>query len=190
MAPYTHPVSSLHDKDCGRFLTVVAHPQTLHLPSAHTGRDGQKPIQAVRPGGFIRSSGFLIRDAVPARIPTCVVQLTMQLGPSSCLALDPGVWPCHSMSGKPGRSSGPGEHTWGTSLVVSAFDIGRKWLICRTFIYGASRDRTGDLLLAKQALSQLSYGPVPLSVRQLSLFRPSKDSASAAHMAQRRCSTR
>jgi hypothetical protein len=27
---------------------------------------------------------------------------------------------------------------------------------------GASRDRTGDLLLAKQALSQLSYGPVIL----------------------------
>jgi hypothetical protein len=26
-------------------------------------------------------------------------------------------------------------------------------------IYGANRDRTGDLLLAKQALSQLSYGP-------------------------------
>ena len=25
---------------------------------------------------------------------------------------------------------------------------------------GASRNRTGDLLLAKQALSQLSYGPV------------------------------
>jgi hypothetical protein len=30
----------------------------------------------------------------------------------------------------------------------------------RTFLDGASRDRTGDLLLAKQALSQLSYGPV------------------------------
>jgi hypothetical protein len=28
------------------------------------------------------------------------------------------------------------------------------------FVSGASRDRTGDLLLAKQALSQLSYGPV------------------------------
>jgi hypothetical protein len=28
------------------------------------------------------------------------------------------------------------------------------------FLSGASRDRTGDLLLAKQALSQLSYGPV------------------------------
>jgi hypothetical protein len=26
---------------------------------------------------------------------------------------------------------------------------------------GANRDRTGDLLLAKQALSQLSYGPAP-----------------------------
>ena len=25
---------------------------------------------------------------------------------------------------------------------------------------GANRDRTGDLLLAKQALSQLSYGPL------------------------------
>ncbi len=33
---------------------------------------------------------------------------------------------------------------------------------------GASRDRTGDLLLAKQALSQLSYGPVRPSVGQLS----------------------
>jgi hypothetical protein len=29
---------------------------------------------------------------------------------------------------------------------------------------GASRDRTGDLLLAKQALSQLSYGPWRLGV--------------------------
>ncbi len=27
------------------------------------------------------------------------------------------------------------------------------------FFSGANRDRTGDLLLAKQALSQLSYGP-------------------------------
>jgi hypothetical protein len=29
---------------------------------------------------------------------------------------------------------------------------------------GARRDRTDDLLLAKQALSQLSYGPAPVSV--------------------------
>jgi hypothetical protein len=29
----------------------------------------------------------------------------------------------------------------------------------RERVGGASRDRTGDLLLAKQALSQLSYGP-------------------------------
>jgi hypothetical protein len=28
---------------------------------------------------------------------------------------------------------------------------------------GARRDRTDDLLLAKQALSQLSYGPIPVS---------------------------
>ncbi len=32
-------------------------------------------------------------------------------------------------------------------------------MACRSFASGANRDRTGDLLLAKQALSQLSYGP-------------------------------
>src|SRR5574340_670057 len=32
----------------------------------------------------------------------------------------------------------------------------------RTSAGGANRDRTGDLLLAKQALSQLSYGPARL----------------------------
>jgi hypothetical protein len=32
---------------------------------------------------------------------------------------------------------------------------------------GASRDRTGDLLLAKQALSQLSYGPRSSNIRPL-----------------------
>src|ERR1700689_5071492 len=30
------------------------------------------------------------------------------------------------------------------------------------YSHGANRDRTGDLLLAKQALSQLSYGPFDL----------------------------
>ena len=33
-------------------------------------------------------------------------------------------------------------------------------LIARNHIGGARRDRTADLLRAKQALSQLSYGPV------------------------------
>ena len=31
---------------------------------------------------------------------------------------------------------------------------------------GDSRDRTGDLLLARQALSQLSYIPVPSSIKK------------------------
>ena len=30
---------------------------------------------------------------------------------------------------------------------------------------GARRDRTDDLLLAKQALSQLSYGPAPVMMK-------------------------
>ena len=36
---------------------------------------------------------------------------------------------------------------------------------------GANRDRTGDLLLAKQALSQLSYGPDPNRTRE-NVVRP------------------
>jgi hypothetical protein len=35
---------------------------------------------------------------------------------------------------------------------------------------GASRDRTGDLLLAKQMLSQLSYGPVAREYRLNSVY--------------------
>ena len=33
------------------------------------------------------------------------------------------------------------------------------WQVTAKKTGGANRDRTGDLLLAKQALSQLSYGP-------------------------------
>ncbi len=39
-------------------------------------------------------------------------------------------------------------------------DAARTARFAGTSMSGASRDRTGDLLLAKQALSQLSYGPV------------------------------
>ena len=38
---------------------------------------------------------------------------------------------------------------------------------------GASRDRTDDPLLAKQVLSQLSYGPPDLSVFRYSALRSS-----------------
>ena len=36
---------------------------------------------------------------------------------------------------------------------------------------GADRDRTGDPLLAKQVLSQLSYRPIELTALQISSFR-------------------
>src|SRR5260221_10175960 len=52
------------------------------------------------------------------------------------------------------------------------------------FLGGANRDRTGDLLLAKQALSQLSYGPwVSVGLVGLDGFEPSTPALS------RRCST-
>ena len=47
---------------------------------------------------------------------------------------------------------------------------------------GANRDRTDDLLLAKQALSQLSYGPADAMVVGLDGFEPSTPALS------RRCS--
>ena len=44
---------------------------------------------------------------------------------------------------------------------------------------GARRDRTDDLLLAKQALSQLSYGPSPVSYASRHLGRPAEPAARA-----------
>ena len=43
-----------------------------------------------------------------------------------------------------------------------------------TALGGANRDRTGDLLLAKQALSQLSYGPVCFGLGALPPANPSR----------------
>ena len=45
-----------------------------------------------------------------------------------------------------------------THCEAKSSSLGAKFLETETG--GANRDRTGDLLLAKQALSQLSYGPV------------------------------
>ena len=47
-------------------------------------------------------------------------------------------------------------------------------LFSRAFRDGANRDRTGDLLLAKQALSQLSYGPKCLKFNARSRSCPSR----------------
>ena len=49
--------------------------------------------------------------------------------------------------------------------LLGGSSLRRKYDACRHFSSGASRDRTGDLLLAKQALSQLSYGPRSLNIR-------------------------
>ena len=48
---------------------------------------------------------------------------------------------------------GPAEQSQHRTRVRFPERLGELWA------GGASRDRTGDLLLAKQALSQLSYGP-------------------------------
>jgi hypothetical protein len=45
------------------------------------------------------------------------------------------------------------------SAVARRYGQSQNMPISRHFVNGANRDRTGDLLLAKQALSQLSYGP-------------------------------
>src|SRR3954471_6459670 len=55
--------------------------------------------------------------------------------------------------------------------------VRHKWLCGAISGDGASRDRTGDLLLAKQALSQLSYGPSPGESRRASPPRVRADLA-------------
>ncbi len=50
-----------------------------------------------------------------------------------------------------------------------------------TFVDGASRNRTGDLVLAKHALSQLSYGPVHSECRAL----PGRSSAVEVEISRR-----
>ena len=55
------------------------------------------------------------------------------------------------------------------------FDVGR--LSERSRSGGARRDRTDDLLLAKQALSQLSYGPVSTFTATLQAKDPVTDPA-------------
>ena len=45
-------------------------------------------------------------------------------------------------------------------LAGSSPKLGTEYKVLSTDFGGADRDRTGDLLLAKQALSQLSYSPL------------------------------
>ncbi len=72
-----------------------------------------------------------------------------------------------------GNDKGDGRHREAkpqseASITLPSAPKGMLWLAgrevesvhYRNFVSGASRDRTGDLLLAKQALSQLSYGPL------------------------------
>ena len=47
---------------------------------------------------------------------------------------------------------------WGNAEVITRNTT--PWRLGTGWFGGASRDRTDDLLLAKQAHSQLSYGPV------------------------------
>jgi hypothetical protein len=61
----SHPSTTSH---LGRFLTVVDRTTGLHQSRRSHGPRRSKTDPARRAGGFIRSSGFPIRDAVPARI--------------------------------------------------------------------------------------------------------------------------
>ena len=55
-----------------------------------------------------------------------------------------------------------------------------------TFFSGASRDRTDDPLLARQMLSQLSYGPFPsLGLSRLELLTPRLSSVCSNQLSYR-----
>jgi hypothetical protein len=63
-------------------------------------------------------------------------------------------------------------------------DVARLQARALTCGHGASRDRTGDLLLAKQALSQLSYGPSAVDVNP-GVDRPGDDRTATFGMLER-----
>ena len=66
----------------------------------------------------------------------------------------------------------------GTNPALGSSPRHHKRQLCRHFLNGASRDRTGDLLLAKQALSQLSYGPATTSLTRSGVGRRARATGS------------
>jgi hypothetical protein len=107
---------SLHETRTGRFLTVVARPTTSH-PSNQLAR-------AATVKNRTRPSGLAVHSA-PADFPSGK-QSRHESRPASlssrCSWVLPVAWlsileleATPSVSGKPGRSPGPGEHAWGTS---------------------------------------------------------------------------
>lgn len=58
------------------------------------------------------------------------------------------------------NAGGTSRRVTGKKPVVNTHEDAHEWVLAtRTGSGGASRDRTDDPLLAKQVLSQLSYGP-------------------------------
>lgn len=85
MAGNTNPVTSLNKDSSRRGLTVVDHPDSLPNNYKHTRSATVKPRPSPKGWRVIRSSGFQIRDEVPARIHTkptsskgnCTIESTM-----------------------------------------------------------------------------------------------------------------
>ena len=66
----------------------------------------------------------------------------------------------------------------------SALQTYSSWRMIKPKIGGAGRDRTDDILLAKQALSQLSYGPKLLELVGLGGLEPPTSRLSSARSNQ------
>jgi hypothetical protein len=67
--------------------------------------------------------------------------------------------PLHDVKDVGGRHWPPANSAFGKNDARRSMRVAQS-AMARTKVGGARRDRTDDLLLAKQALSQLSYGPV------------------------------
>jgi hypothetical protein len=76
----------------------------------------------------------------------------------------------------------PPRYTAGTLAFSNATGRPRKSKPARALLYGADRDRTGDPLLAKQVLSQLSYRPLLFLPRSPNLPASRTSNVSTPHL--------
>ena len=113
----------------------------------HSDIPGSMPVCSSP--GLIAACYVLHRLLVPSHPPSALSSLITEIL---------GVTP--NPSEKPGK--GPRYITWRCDITYAVVKE-QSWLTSLSSSFGDGRDRTADLLLAKQALSQLSY--IPCSIR-------------------------
>ena len=124
---------------------------------------GQDLFQPPTLKGWVGGQCWINRFTLPARA-RLAQDLLAGSGPYAG-KLDPAATASKYGHSAPEAAKRQQRHILKLCSSSSVGELREKQDICRGFLSGANRDRTGDLLLAKQMLSQLSYGPVAREYR-------------------------